>query len=334
MIDILQYIPGNSKKTPSGFHSFNCPACTHNGESPDRKQRGGIKVDDAGSWGYSCFNCNFKTRFIIGKTLSSNTKNFLSWLGMPEDVIQKLNIESLRHRSPATLAEEKNHAAMRKGQSLRFDIIKLPPDAVPITPANTRQVEYLASRGLTLDDYKFYMTPNSVARNKHRIIVPYIQSTQIVGWTSRFLDSNSPRYLNEHQQPGFVFGTNLQNKNWRYAILTEGIFDAISINGLALMHNTIGDKQLLQLARLNKEIIVVPDQDAAGMQLVEDALKYGFEVSIPHWDDDVKDVNDAVVKYGRLQTIHDIVLAKEHSKIKINIAMKNISKKIQQQAEV
>ena len=45
MFDILTVAPGKKKKTQSGWTSFNAPCCIHNGHSPDKRMRGGIKQD-------------------------------------------------------------------------------------------------------------------------------------------------------------------------------------------------------------------------------------------------------------------------------------------------
>ena len=38
---ILTSLPAGRKKTPSGWVSFNAPCCVHNGETADKKKRGG-----------------------------------------------------------------------------------------------------------------------------------------------------------------------------------------------------------------------------------------------------------------------------------------------------
>jgi hypothetical protein len=80
---------------------------------------------------------------------------------------------------------------------------------------------------------------------------------------------------------------------------------------------------------LGREVIVVPDQDAAGMKLVDRAVELGWSVSMPEWDNDVKDVNDAVIKYGKLGALLTIIQCKERSKIKIELRKKQIVKRIQ-----
>jgi len=39
---ILTSLPAGRKKTPSGWIAFNAPCCIHNGETQDKKKRGGI----------------------------------------------------------------------------------------------------------------------------------------------------------------------------------------------------------------------------------------------------------------------------------------------------
>jgi DNA primase len=125
-----------------------------------------------------------------------------------------------------------------------------------------------------------------------------------------------------------VFGTDLQQDSWTSVLVMEGVFDALSVNGLAVLHAEINDAQVRLIRSLDREVIVVPDQDEAGMRLVDRAIELGWAVSMPNWGADVKDVNDAVKKYGRLATILLIQQAREHSKIKIEIRRRQIVKQL------
>ena len=136
-----------------------------------------------------------------------------------------------------------------------------------------------------------------------------------------------PRFINS-QQPGYVFGYDLQKPHWTSAVVTEGIFDALSIAGLAVMHDTISSQQAQLLKQLKRKIIVVPDQDKAGLSIIDAAIEHRFAVSIPEWPDDVKDVNDAVVKYGVASTLLQIHKNAETSKIKIEMYKKRLQRKI------
>jgi len=156
-------------------------------------------------------------------------------------------------------------------------------------------------------------------------VIPYTYKNKIVGHTSRFLDNKTPKYINE-QQPGYVFGIDFQKPNWEVCILVEGIFDALSINGCALTHNTINDDQASILSDLNRKIIFVPDRDKTGLKSCNRALELGYSVSIPNWDSSVKDVNDAVIKYGKLPTLLSILQSATTSKVKVELNRRKIER--------
>jgi DNA primase len=126
-----------------------------------------------------------------------------------------------------------------------------------------------------------------------------------------------------------VFGTDLQHNKWTNVIVTEGIFDALSIGGVAVMHNTVSDAQARLIRNLGRDITVVPDQDLAGMELVDRAVELGWAVSIPNWPKNCKDVNDAVIVLGRVGALLTIMAARETSRIKIEIRKKQLVKKLQ-----
>ena len=63
-------------------------------------------------------------------------------------------------------------------------------------------------------------------------------------------------------------------------------------------------------------------RDENGQKLLEQAIELGWSVSMPDWEDEVKDVNDAVMKYGRMYTLHTIVSSTEDSELKIKLRSK------------
>ena len=125
-----------------------------------------------------------------------------------------------------------------------------------------------------------------------------------------------------------MFGTDLLHDNWTCVIVLEGVFDALSINGLAVLHAEINDAQVRLIRSLGRDVVVVPDQDEAGMRLVDRAVELGWAVSMPDWPADVKDVNDAVIRWGKLATLLTIMQAKETSKIKIELRKKQLVKRL------
>jgi hypothetical protein len=317
MIDVVNYVPGKHKRSSSGWISFNAPCCSHNGESPDRRQRGGLKTSDQG-WSYHCFYCGYTASFVIGRNLTVKARKLLSWLGVPSEEIERINLESLRHKSIEGLLGERQ-TIINQLQNIVFEDRDLPANMQPL---NKVAEQYLQNRGISLDYPFMYKT-----MPRPGVVIPFTHDNQIVGHTTRFLDDRLPKYIQDIQ-PGYVFGTDLQGHDWQYVIVVEGVFDALSINGLAVLHAEINDAQVRLIRSLGREVIVVPDQDTAGVKIIDRALELGWSVSVPEWPVDIKDVNDAVTRWGQVATLLTIVNARETSRIKIEMKKKWLLKKI------
>jgi hypothetical protein len=327
MLDILNYLPAKRKQSPSGWLSFNAVCCTHNGNSQDKRQRGGIKVTEQG-WSYHCFNCSYTASFVLGRTVSFKAKKLLGWLGVPENDIEHLNLESLKHRSIHGILDDRIKTFQTLADIKFEEFDDLPPYSEPVTPDMKDYWDYLQSRRVP-EDYPVMtaIKNDGIHWVRPHVVIPFTWNNTVVGWTARMLDNKTPKYIN-HMQPNYVFGTDLQHADWQYVIVVEGIFDALCIDGLAVMHNTISDGQARLIRSLGKEVIVVPDHDTAGVALIDRAVELGWAVSIPDWGDHNKDVNDSVVEHGKLATLMMIMQAKETSKIKIELRKKQLVKRI------
>lgn len=304
-----------TKRTSGGWLSANAVCCHHRGHKPDTRMRGGL-IYSPDKLSYSCFNCNFKCGYSTGKLLSAHFRMFLTWIGMSENEIQQLALTAMKLRDTTDLIQTK------QVREVIFKDIALPKNAEILNPSNVEHepfVSFLQHRGFNHDDYDFYVTPHDEGRDNQRIIVPYYLNNRLVGYTSRYCDNRKPKYISE-QQSGYVFNLDAQNPSWQVCILVEGQFDALSIGGCAIMSNIISEKQSWLLAKLERKIIYVPDRDDAGMKGIEAALELGYSVSIPpYWDASIKDVNDAVIRYGRFPTLLSIIRHATTSAAKIKI---------------
>ena len=321
---LLSLLPHKRKVTPSGWTSFNAICCSHRGESPDTRYRGGLMMTKDGGWNYHCFNCNFKAGWSPGKLLSANTKQLFRWLGLSETDVGKLNLIALKLKdNNPILAKELNFSLVEK---------PLPSGAIKLTDAiaNCSKehepyvfsiVEYLINRGVELDWYPWMWTPESGYRD--RVIIPFFHDGKTVGWTGRKITNGKPKYLTE-SQAGYVFNLDNQKQDRAFVIVTEGQFDAISIDGVAIMHNCPSNVQCARINMLGKEVIVVPDKDKPGASILNAALEHNWSVSSPPWDDNIKDVADAVNRYGRLYTLSTILHYRISNNIKIQLLKKQL----------
>lgn len=315
---LFALLPPSRKHTSGGWESFNAVCCHHRGEKPDSRKRGGIKTD-GDAWTYHCFNCGFKAGWSPGKSLSGNTKLLFRWLGLSELDIGKLNLVALTHQENMPKANKAlnfnlKEIALPADSRLLVDWISEGEAAVPV-------VEYLLSRGMDINWYNWMWSPEPGYSD--RLLIPFYQDGKIVGYTGRKITEGKPKYLTESQS-GYVFNLDRQTHDRQFVIVTEGQFDAIAIDGVALMTNEPNDTQVARLQALGKEIICVPDRDRPGAKMLDHALKHDWSSSLPPWGDDVKDVADAVKKYGRLYTLSTILHYKTDNKIKTELLKKKL----------
>jgi hypothetical protein len=315
---LTSFLPGKRKTTPSGWIAFNAPCCTFNGESMDKKSRGGL-INEGDTVSYHCFNCGYKCSWQPGRPFSHKMRKLFQWLGTPDDIITKVALDVMREN-------EGVQVQTRIAELPTFDSVPLPDDAIKIADIkdfnkfSMAVLEYMAQRGLNMDDTSYYWSPSLGYRD--RLIVPFFYEGRIVGWTARsVLPDKKPKYLTE-VQPGFVYGLDEQSYNKIFTILCEGQIDAIHVDGCALGGSEISDQQSLLLNRLQKDIVVVPDRDKAGSKLVERAIDLGWQVSMPDWNQNINDISDSVDKYGRVYTLYSIAIAAESSPLKIRLKAK------------
>lgn len=324
IFDILSIIPSKISGTSlKGWHKFNAICCHHKGHNPDKKARAGINFTGMGAWTYHCFNCGFICSFEEGKSISHQTKQLLTWCGIDEGQIFRWNIASLAQRELVEIYTPKP----KEYGPVHFESQDLPAGYSLIDRANPehqKYIDYLATRGTTPEKYPFLVNPHDEGRHADKIVIPMTVKGKVIGYTSRFIDDGVIKYLkNDNQQVGALFGYDLQLPNWKYCIVTEGPFDALSIDGIGLLHNTISREQARVLSELNRKIIVVPDFDHSGLEITEQAFSLGYMVSLPPFEG-VKDVNDAVLKYGKLSVLMSIVQHATSNQTKIEFIKKRI----------
>lgn len=314
--ELLSYLPFKRKTTASGWMSFDAPCCVHNGETADTRQRGGFISHSSGGFTYHCFNCGFKTSWLPGRQISIKNRKFFRWVNIPENKINEWSLEALK------LLDSSNSIKLEQRE---FTEKLLPPDSIPLKQAlldhedSVACLEYLLDRGYDIEDYDWHYCP--LPGYKDRLILPFYHKKKLVGYTARKIKSGSPKYLSDAQS-GYVFNIDAQDYKNKVILVTEGPFDSLAVGGVGLLTNIPNDQQAAIINSLNKTVIVVPDRDYPGMQLVKYAMNNGWLVAIPNWEPQVKDVSEAFQKYGRLFVLKNIIDTATDSKIKIELFMK------------
>ena len=327
---ILNSLPANKKKTPSGWISFNAPCCIHNGETQDKKKRGGIMAGADGTLSYHCFNCGYKASYVLGRKLTQKMRTFMGYIGIADDTIKKLAIEAMRHEEGDTKYEKKKFVSFHKKQMPKnthsLDVWLEKYVAKDLTAPQYNKIDgllnYLKVRGIDPTWYDFMYSPDMYFNFNQRLIIPFYWRGDVVGYTGRlFQDTEKVKYVTD-VQPGYVFNMDTQDWTRKFVIVTEGPFDAITVSGVSILGSEINDVQRGLINNLNRQVIVVPDRDAPGEKLINQAIEFGWSVAFPEWDKTVEDVADAVLNYGRLFTIQSILKSTESSKLKIDLKRK------------
>lgn len=343
---IKQLLPAKRKTSSSGWTSFNAVCCEHNGESRDTRGRGGIIANSNGSVSYACFNCNFKANYTPGRHLNYKFRKLLSWFGADENSIKRLVIDAIRVKELVNPEELKTEPA----EEVTFRPRPLPVEAKSFTEWKTflhltddtyiapeslkGAVEYVGRRkGNILANYEFYVTDDTEHNMHKRVIVPCYWKGQLIGSTARtFEDGIKPKYYADYE-PNYVFNMDRQTPANNFVLVMEGPFDAMAIDGVAVLSNECSEIQADIIDSLGREVIVVPDFDFkevkgrsvwAGEKLVEQAIEYGWSVSFPIWQEEVKDVSEAVERYGQLFVLKSIIEAKQSSRLKIELMKRRI----------
>ena len=334
--DAVRLILPAKRKTnsTSGWISFMAPCCHYNGESADTRGRGGMILNADGGCSFHCFNCNFKASYVPGRHLTYKFRKLLGWLGASENEIKRLVIDAIRAKD-IVLPD----AVIEEVEPIDFKPRPLPDEAQDFFILNTfytltddkdvpqgydDAVIYISDRQIDFQKYQFYWTPETQYNLHKRVIVPFTWKGNIIGYSARaFDDTVKPKYHSNYE-PNYVFNVDRQKHDSKFVIVVEGPFDAMAVDGVAVLSNECSETQADIIDSLGREVIVVPDADKSGKKLIDDALEYGWSVSFPIWQKDYKDVSEAVEKLGKLFVLKSIIEAKEAGRLKIELLRKRL----------
>jgi hypothetical protein len=300
------------KRNTNGWLTMNCPVCVQNGQArPDTKHRGGIKFEED-RVGYHCFNCGYTTGWRPGQRLGIKLIKFMRAIGIDEGEIQRLKIQLW---DQVVVDDELSvHEPFKKPDWPEIDF---PWEVQDIT---LEAAEYLDSRQvLELTDW--LTSPSSIQGMNNRVILPFFDNDKLVGYNARWI-GEAPKgtaKIIASRPASFVFNLDKQSQARKYTLVLEGEYDALSLDGVAIMTNSISPEQAKIIEDIDNEPVVLPDRDRAGLQLAMQAAELGWNVSFPDWPEGIKDANQAVQHFGRVATLQSVISAIETSPLKIKL---------------
>ncbi len=326
MHPILEYIydllPPDKKQKANGEISFN-GVCCYRSEKPDTKKRGGVKFFDDG-FVYNCFNCKFSCGFTLGKFLSKKCVQFLRDCGSTSEQLTTL----------FKMIDDYNSTNGTTTKTKEFVKPRIIRD-IPQEYKSIKESLYKGEGSKTLKRIYTYITQRNErllswtdllwAEGRDNFLIPCYEFNKVVGYSLRSINDESEHKYIHYVPSGYLFNFDNLTKDRKYQIVVEGQTDALAINGIALLSNVFTPEKLKRLLEYkgNSEIILVPDRDKPGLKMIQQLLDENlpFSVSFPTWQKGIKDVEEAVKRYGRLYTIYDIIKNKESDKNKIKIKM-------------
>lgn len=303
-----------TKSTKGGWEKFDAPCCTHNGEGRDKRSRGNIIFSPSGI-SYNCYNCQFKSSWKGGSPIvGKNMANLLSYLGATKDEIREMR-SLMRSKFQGNEQEYKDNFRLNY-VNFDFSEMDLPKGSKSFDEILSQSgtfdndfcdvVSYLNKRGERILNQNYYWSSDE--KHKRQLIIPFYWEGVIVGYALRNIDKDVKlRYLN-YKPKNYLFNTESIRKNQKIIIVVEGIFDALSINGIALLGASVSDEQACWLNQQNKDIIIFSDNDRNGEKLKKAAKKYNWKfVNKLDGLEDYKDATDIVKDFGAAYTVSRIL---------------------------
>jgi hypothetical protein len=293
-----------SRKAATGFEQLKCAPCN------DYKVRAGFHFEN-GKIRYHCFNCSLDTTYNESfKDMPEKFRHVLNSFNMDDESIN--NVLAKKFFNPTKLIHQpkvKSAFALPGPIHLPAESYKL-SDAPDDDPWKQVATEYIASRGLSIDSYPWYLS--AVKRYRSTFIIPYFRQGQIIYWQARQMDdfAEGSRYDNPAiSRTNILFNF---DELFRYTdeplFVTEGALDAISIgkNCICLAGSTLNEFKVEMLNRVkNREIIFVIDKDKNGQSLGRSVVTHGWTITF--FDGELKDANDALVKMGKLWMLNHLM---------------------------
>ena len=296
IITLLESVLGKGKINSNDNVAFHCPFCHHNKKK--------MEVNIVTQY-WHCWVCNAAGRKI-------------------HTLFRKLKVDRSKFVRLAELIEDVQIKS--KYTSTNTPVVTLPSEYKPLWKQRTdpefrNAFHYLAKRGITLTDIlKYRIGYCDSGQYEGKIIIPsYDDAANLNYFVARaYYKDDTLKYKNPSISKNVV-GFEL-HVDWKQPIvLVEGVFDAIMLDAVAILGSEISAMQKQQIDALNRKVIIVPDRDRAGSKLIDQACDWGWSVSMPPWHEGIKDVNNAVLKYGKVLTMQAILKHTHDTSTKIKI---------------
>lgn len=304
--------------TRNGWHPVYCEVCGDG--SRTKGPRGGWKFEGEDA-GYNCFNCGVHGSFTPEEEypMSKDMKNILRSFGIPKKEYSKILFrirEGNQEFKPRERTEQDNLIDQLKSKAIEMPDFLDSLDQVLDTQVGKNALKLLEERCVDYKDYPF-MISNGVTKSKNptdkanakitvnRLVIPIYYKDILLMLQARDLTGkNKNKYINIGSSSNTVFGLDRLNPNHKYVMVTESFWDAFHLQGVSVITNNISAFQIKLLDSVDKPKVVVPDRMGDYNTLANRGVAAGWGVSVPREFRNLKDVTDAIRKYGKLYALY------------------------------
>lgn len=302
---ILKYVHVRPHSNKEGWYQTLCKVCNDHGK---KGYRAGFKFDH-GSVAYNCFNCGITASYHPNQSLSEKMTTVLQAFDVPEYELNALILDSI--------GKQTNSGYTAKHQAIIPEPVNIPDFFYPLIDDKDddwcqESIDYLTKRQIDWTTQPFFCVKQSAnpAYKKWygRLIIPVYYNNQIVFYQGRDLtDLHIRKYLSPNiSKQNILYGYhNINNNTNEPLYITEGWFDAVLLDGIALFGNRITPAQTEWLNKTKRPKVIIPDKYGNGHLLGEQAIKQSWSIATPNFGN-AKDVNEAVIKYGLLYVLQSI----------------------------
>lgn len=290
-----------------GWYSGKCQLCG------DYKVRAGFKLTD-GVITYNCWNCATATKYVeYSQEMSNKFKEVLRAYGFSNAEISAAVASAFFNKEPV---EEMSLAALTgKSDKIITETpeIKLPFGCKRIVEGIDGAepfIQYLKKRKINYHRYPFFFT-NDAEYLRDRLIIPFYRQNKLIYWQGRRIDGEKKkRYVNANTVADAVmFNMDALTAHSDFPLfVTEGALDAVCFGGLGLMHGGAANANKTHfLKQTKRKLIFVIDKNDVGAKTAYYALENGWDITFA--PDGSSDINDSVIKYGKMWTAMELVKA-------------------------
>ena len=254
------------KKTSTNLYIGHCP-------HPDHNDNDASFVINTQTNSWSCYGCHKDKKDKAQGSYGSDAIAFIEWLSKGEtswiDAV-KLLCEKAGMYMPNSPNDRQYKYNYNQTQKYIKDM-------------TSESYEYLYDRGI--DDDAIEKWSICYDKNSDRIVFPlHNPYKNIIGFNKRLLSKETKglnrKYIHSSdsdifKKSKYFYGLQYIDRSKDYIILTEGVIDVILAtmygvsNVICALGTSLSEYQLEILAKYNKEVIVIYDNDKAGQEGIE-----------------------------------------------------------------